>query len=81
MARLVDASAVKADDVEPKLDSELVISCDVVEVSAFALIGLQEQEKVALIGLQEQGVNYSFWFCPLCALLCPLLNCPLFLPS
>ena len=24
------------------------------------------------------GVNYSFWFCPLCALLCPLLNCPLF---
>ena len=43
---------MKADDVE--LDSELVVSCDVVEVSAFALIGLQEQEKVALIGLQEQ---------------------------
>ena len=32
---------MKADDVE--LDSELVVSCDVVEVSAFALIGLQEQ--------------------------------------
>ena len=45
---------MKADDVEPKLDSELAVSCDVVEVSAFALIGLQEQEQVALIGLQEQ---------------------------
>ena len=42
---------MKADDVELKLDSELVTSCDVVEVSAS---GLQEQEQVALKGLQEQ---------------------------